>query len=402
MTFIVCGVNHKTASLALREKIALTNNKENQLICELLQHEDISEAAAISTCNRSEIYCEAANATMLPYFLAGLDDTILEEIRPHIYIYQDLAAIEHLIRVAVGLDSMVLGEAQILGQLKKSYQNAQLLRSIGHHLQAVFQYVFYASKEIREQSSIGFEQVSVASVAADLIDKIHLGNNRCVFIIGSGDTATMVANYLHKKQQYEFLVASRTNANSRNLADKFAAKVISIQEIHEHLALADIIISATSCPLPFINKTHVETAMLKRHHVPMIFLDLAVPRDIEENITAIPNVSLYNLDDLSEITKQGLSARQSAAAIAEGLIAKYLIEYQDKQNLKQIEQDIVDHKNELAKISQAELTRSLKKLQNGADPEAILQDFAERITNKYAHLKIMELNNNLRNKVIAQ
>lgn len=274
MVFIACGLNHKTAPLDIREKIALPEQMQESMLSSLLKLPAVHEATLLSTCNRTEIYCDTKNPEQVTKWLSQKHQ-IDTDLSPYLYLYSEQAGIRHAIRVASGLDSMMLGEPQILGQFKQAYQQACQMGAIKHNLRNIFEYIFSATKRIRNQSGIGNNPISVAYAAVQLIRQIFKKNkNLTVFLIGSGDTSTSVAKYLLNEGINQFIFASRTLEHAHILADIIPGKVIPILEIPQYLAHADVIISATTCPLPFINKSMVESALKQRHQQAMFFLDL--------------------------------------------------------------------------------------------------------------------------------
>lgn len=294
--------------------------------------------------------------------------------------------IKHLLRVASGLDSMMIGEPQILGQMKQAYQHACNLDAIKTELRPIFEYVFSASKRIRTQSGVGTNPVSVAYAAAQLIGQLFTDYKSLnVFLIGSGETASLVAKYLHQQGVERFMIASRTLENAEKLANSFNGQTIPITDIAEYLPQADVIVSATNCPVHFINKSLVEQALNQRQYKPMFFLDLSVPRDVEENIKELGEIYLYNIDDLQTMIDKGMEERRHAALHAEQLIDEELNKYIRKHRSLKAKKVICDYRSQMQDLAQKELQRALKKLSAGQCQQIVLNEFSERLVNKLTH-----------------
>lgn len=386
MVFVACGLNHKTAPINVREKVAMAPAAQDSLLNSLLNLPGVNEAAILSTCNRTEIYCDAHDPQVLAHWLAQEHQLSHESLSPFLYLYKGHEGIKHTLRVASGLDSMMIGEPQILGQMKQAYQHACNLGTIKTELRPIFEYIFSASKRVRTRSGIGVNPVSVAYAAVQLIGQLFTGYESLnVFLIGSGETASLVAKYLHQQGVNHFMVASRTQENAEKLAQAFHGKTIPISDIAQHLSQADVIVSATTCPIPFINKDLVQQALNQRNHAPMFFLDLAVPRDIEANVKEIAQVHLYNIDDLQAMIEKGIEERRLAALHAEQLIEEELNNYIRKHRSLKAKKVICDYRNQMYDLAQKELQRALKKLSAGQCQQLVLNEFSERLVNKLTH-----------------
>jgi len=392
MVFVACGLNHKTAPLNVREQVALPMDNQDTLLSNLVGLPMVNEAAILSTCNRTEIYCETNDPDMISPWLARQYQLEPEALNPYFYTHYGHQGVRHTLRVASGLDSMMLGEPQILGQMKQAYHQGCRVGSIKSNLRHVFQYVFSASKRVRSLSGIGNNPVSIASAAVQLIGQAFPDYQALnVFVIGSGETASLVAKYLQKEGVTNFTVASRTQDNAISLADTIAGKAISISEIPQHLPKADVVISATACPLPFINKPMVEQALKERANTPMFFLDLAVPRDIEQNISELSAVHLYNIDDLKTITGNGLLERQTAAVQAEQLVNSELDNYIREHRSLKAKAVICDYRDQMQTLAQQELQRAKQKLSAGKCQYSVLEEFSERLVKKLTHTPTLGL-----------
>jgi glutamyl-tRNA reductase len=386
MVFVACGLNHKTAPINLREKVALPSAMHHSLLSSLLSLPAVNEAAILSTCNRTEIYCDTHDPQVLAGWLAQEHQLEPELLSPFLYLHEGHRGIKHTLRVASGLDSMMLGEPQILGQMKEAYQQACLLGTVKSQLRPVFEYIFSASKRIRTLSGIGTNPVSIAYTAVQLILQSFTNYKSLnVFLIGSGETASLVAKYLHQQGIHQFMVASRTLENAQKLAKTFGGKTLSISDIPQYLPYADVVISATACPLPFINKSLVEHALEQRDSAPMFFLDLAVPRDIECHVKELKQVRLYNIDDLQFMIEKGMDERRHAALQAEQLIESELDNYIRWHRSLRAKDVICDYRNQMQLLAQQELQRAFKKLSSGQNQQTVFNEFSERLLNKLIH-----------------
>ncbi len=385
MTFVACGLNHKTAPLEIREKIA-PPGMQDELLHNLIQLPTIDEAAILTTCNRTEIYYHTHKPQSIAPWLAAQHRLPIEKISPYLYVHPGHEGIRHTLRVASGLDSMMLGEPQILGQMKQAYQHGCRSGTIKNHLRHAFQYVFRASKRIRNCTGIGNNPISIAYAAAQLISQLYSDYNALqLFLIGSGETASLVAKYLHKQGVKKFLVASRSSDNANQLASAFEGKALTIGDIPNYLSQADIVISATACPLPFINKKLVEHALQRRASAPMLFLDLAVPRDIEADVAELPGIHLYNIDDLKSITLRGMDERRKQARQAEELIENELDNYIRSYRTLQAKEIICDYRKQMHSLATQELQLAQKKLAAGSNENKVLDEFCRRLVQKLSH-----------------
>ena len=384
--FVACGLNHKTAPLNVREKIALPMAMQDTLLNQLVDLPAVHEAAILSTCNRTEIYCDTDDPDTIIPWIAQEHHLNAEIIKPYFYMHQGHSGLRHMLRVASGLDSMMVGEPQILGQMKHSYQEACRVGTVKNNLRDVFQYVFSASKRVRHLSGIGNNPVSIAYAAVQLVSRLFPDDTSLnVFLIGSGETASLVAKYLHQKGVHRFMIASRTRENAQKLAETFTGDAVSIADIPLHLAKADVVISATACPLPFISKNLVEHALLQRQNAPMVFLDLAVPRDIEADVSELANAHLYNIDDFQIMIEQGMNERRMKAVHAEELIESELDNYIRKHRSLRANNAICDYRSQMQTLAQHELKRAMQQLSAGQCQFNVLSEFSERLINKFTH-----------------
>ncbi len=386
MVFVACGLNHQTASIDIREKVAIPIARHEEWLHRLLSNPAVNEAAILSTCNRTELYCDTEDPQLIPAWLADEHQLSAAELSAALYLYQSSEAVRHCLRVASGLDSMMIGEPQILGQMKEAYQSACAFGAIKNNLHSLFAYIFNAAKKIRTISGVGNNPVSVAYAGVQLIGQFAPNfTDLNVFLIGSGETAALIAKYLKQQGVQRFMITSRTHENAQQLAEKFGGNTLPISDIPHYLSTADVVISATTCPLPFINKNMVEHALIQRQQRPIFFLDLAVPRDIEPNVKELEQVILYNIDDLHGLTSKGMEERRQAALQAEQLIDQELDNYLRRHRSLQANSLICDYRSYMHDLAQQELQRAQQKLSAGHNPQHILNEFSERLVKKLTH-----------------
>lgn len=392
MAFVACGLNHKTAPLDLRERFAFHSVANHTLLNRLNTLATVHEVAVLSTCNRTEIYCETESPDAVLAHLASEVQSSPDELTPFIYLYQDEAAVQHMLRVASGLDSMMLGEPQILGQLKQAYKSACERQTVKTTLHQVFQFIFSATKRVRTLSGVGNNPISIAYAAVQLImQQFKNIDTLNVFIIGSGETATLVAKYLHQRGVRQFMIANRTHEKAQLLASQFNAQALSITDIPHYLPKADIVISATSCPLPFINKNLIERALADRNNDFMFLLDLAVPRDIDADVAKLDAVRLYNIDDLHSIVGEGIEERRAAAAVAEQLVATEMTDYLVERRSTKANEIITDYRSQMKNLAFQELQRAQQQLSAGKCQHSVLTELSDRLVNKLTHLPTLGL-----------
>lgn len=385
MAFVACGLNHKTAPLHIREKLALSLDKQEELLQQLVRLPGIYECAILATCNRTEIFTYTSKPELLVDFLTH-KHLNQADASAYFYTHTGVEGIRHTLRVASGLDSMMIGEPQILGQMKQSYQHACRVGTLQGKLRPVFEYIFSATKRIRNLSGIGTNSLSIAYAAVQLIGKLFFDYKPLkVLVIGSGETATLVAKYLYKQGVREFYIASRTQENAHELALLFEGQSLCISEIPHYLKQVNVVISATACPLPFIHKEMVAQALESRPHLPLFFLDLAMPRDIEPNISEINNVHLYNIDDLHALIEQGMKERRIAALKAEQLVEIELDNYLRWYRSRRAKNMICHYRQTMSTLAEQELLRAKTQLANGFNQEEVLHEFCNRLVKKLVH-----------------
>ncbi|MDP4985187.1 glutamyl-tRNA reductase [Pseudoalteromonas tunicata] len=388
MTIVALGINHKTAPVELREKVAFSAEQLTVALQQLQQANLVMESVIVSTCNRTEIYCslEGTDTQTLLSWLAQFHQLPVEQLQDHTYCYVNDRAISHLMRVSCGLDSLVLGEPQILGQIKQAYNDAKHYKSVGVMLERLFQKTFAVAKHVRTETEIGASAVSVAYAAVSLAKHIYGKLDKTnVLLIGAGETIELVARHLHQNGCARMTVANRTVARAENLAKEFSAHVVSLAEVPEQLIKADIVISSTASTLPIIGKGVVEQALKARRYKPMLFIDIAVPRDIESQVGELNDAYLYTVDDLQAIVSENMASREKAADEAEDIIVQRVDEF--LLWLKSLDSvDVIKlYREDSEQIKQELLNRAQQQLLAGKAPDKVLLEFANKFSNRMMH-----------------
>ena len=390
MALILIGINHTTATIALREKVAFPPEVVERALAELCQIESINEAVIVSTCNRTELYlgCETATpqSERVIEWLAGFHGLQRDELDKSSYAFEDAEVVRHLMKVSCGLDSMVLGEPQILGQIKSAFAVSKEFDAVGPALGRVFQDSFSIAKQVRTETAIGQNPVSVAYAAVTLSERIFSDlASLNVLLIGAGKTIELVVTHLYNRGVRNIVVANRTLDNALDIAGKFGGHGVLLSDIPERLIDADIVVSSTNSQLPLLGKGTVESALKKRKHKPMLLVDLAVPRDIEAEVGEIPDAYLYSIDDIAEVIEDGVKSREEAAAEAKDIIGAGVREHLKQQRALNAVATLRAFRESADTIRESELQRALKSLEKGEAPEAVLNALARGLTNKLIH-----------------
>lgn len=389
MSIIALGINHKTAPVSIREKVSFSPERLEEALKDLTSSTPIKEAAILSTCNRTELVCHAGSpedgAVIIDWF-RNYHKLRADEIEPFVYMHPEQQAVQHLLRVACGLDSLILGEPQILGQIKTAYHTAVQAGTVGTLLGKLFQYTFSVAKQIRSDTAIGSSPVSVAFAAVSLAKQIFSNfEKHTALLIGAGETIELAARHLHENGMGRIIIANRTVEKAHTLAQEVNGFAISLQEIPNHLAEADLVISSTASPLPILGKGAIERALKQRKHSPMLMVDIAVPRDIEPEAGELEDIYLYTVDDLQEIIEEGLKSRKEAAKQAEEIIATEVSHFMNWIRSLEAVDSIREFRTNCESLRDQELSKALRMLENGASPEEAMQRFARSLTNKLIH-----------------
>lgn len=387
MTLLALGINHNTATLDVREKVAFSPAELEVALCALRESGLAEEVAILSTCNRTEIYCETgAEAQHLLVWLAEHKAASTQELQHAHYARWGDDAARHMMAVASGLDSLVLGEPQILGQMKSCYAVAREAGVLGRGLHDAFQRVFAVAKRVRSETAIGENPVSVAYAAVSLAQQIFSDLKQdTALLIGAGETIELVARHLKNQGIKKLIVANRTLENAHALAKEFAAEAILLADIPEYLPTADIVISSTASQLPLLGKGAVEVALKKRKHKPMFMVDIAVPRDIEPQVGNLADVYLFTVDDLKEVIDENKKSREEAAKTARTIIDEGVERYQLDQRALSAVELVKDFRQQTEAVRDQEVQKALNALRSGADPEELLLTLSRNLTNKFMH-----------------
>jgi len=388
MRLLALGINHKTASLDLREKVAFTPERLIEALREAVSEAGVSELAILSTCNRTEFYghVPAQNGDALLAWLGRYHHIALGEISSSIYQYENEEAVRHMMRVASGLDSMVLGEPQILGQMKTAYSQAAAAGTLGPELERLFQTTFAAAKQVRTDTSIGANPVSVGFAAVMLAKQIFSDLRESeALLIGAGETIELVGKHLFEQGVKKITVANRTLSRGLELAQQFNGRAITLEDIPEALVHADIVISSTASPLPLLGKGMVESALKKRRHKPIFMVDIAVPRDVEPEVAELADVYLYTVDDLQSVIEENMRSRQEAAIAAEKIVMQRAAQFVSQKREQGAVSTLLAYRQGVESMRTLELERALAMLEKGGDAADVLQRFSRNLTNKILH-----------------
>lgn len=400
MTLIAFGINHKTAPVDIREKVAFAPEKIEQALQGCVNNGEVSEAAIVSTCNRTELYfnlheneAKENDITSLLDWFCQYHHLKKEDIEPYIYLHSNNEAVQHILRVASGLDSLVLGEPQILGQIKDAYSTANHAGTIGRQLNRLFQHTFSVAKQVRTDTAIGANPVSVAFAAVSLSKRIFANlSEHTALLIGAGETTELVAQHLSNQGVKNIIVANRTVERAQTLANQFEGEAIALSDMPERLVEADIIIASTASQLPILGKGAVERALKQRKHRPMFMVDIAVPRDIEPEVGELDDVYLYTVDDLHEVIEEGRQSREEAAVQAEEIIVNQVEHFMGWLRSLNGVDTIRAFREQAEQKRDEQLAAAHKQLAAGKDPEQVMNDLARTLTNKLIHEPSAQLN----------
>lgn len=390
MSLLALGLNHTTAPVEVREHVVFEPTSMQPALADLTALPSVQEAAIISTCNRTEIYCsldsDPAEAGPVLDWFHHWHRFDRDRIEQCVYTHQDADAVRHLLRVACGLDSMILGEPQIAGQLKEAWRTAKASESIGPELGRLFQHAFAVAKEVRTETAIGVNPVSVAFAAVALARQIFgdLGDRQAL-MIGAGETIELAARHLDSAGIGGLIVANRDPRRSARVAEPFGGRGVPLSALHEVLPEADIIISSTASTLPILGKGAVEHALKRRRHRPMFMVDIAVPRDIEPEIGALDDVFLYTVDDLQGVIEDNMAARRAAADEAEAIITEQVEAFLAWQRSLGAVETIREFRSQADDIRARTLEQARQTLAQGRSPEEALEYLADTLTGRLIH-----------------
>lgn len=393
MQLLACGVNHHTAPVAIRERVAFPPEVLPRALVDLTGRALAREAAILSTCNRTEIYCSTAEPEGVIEWMSRFHNLEPREVKPYLYTLPGDQAVKHAFRVASGLDSMVLGETQILGQMKQAADKAQAAGTLGLMLNKLFQRTFSVAKEVRSATEIGANTVSMSAAAVTLAARIFADlSEQAVLFVGAGEMIELVATHFAARKPRRLMVVNRTEERARELAKRFGGEATALTALPELLPDFDILVTSTASPLPIIGLGMVERAIKLRKHRPMFMVDLAVPRDIEPEVGELPDVFLYTVDDLGEVVRNGQDARQAQVVQAEAIIDASVNEFMHWVDSRRAVPTLRALRDHAERMRRHELEKAHKMLARGEDPKQVLEAMSRALMNKYLHAPSHALN----------
>ena len=389
------GLNHETAPLAMRERVAFATERLQEALTELTRVRPVREAAILSTCNRTELYCAAGEPEHALEWMAGYHKLNSHELHGYTYTLTAEDSVRHAFRVASGLDSMVLGEPQILGQMKDAVRSAEAAGTLGTTLHKLFQRSFAVAKEVRSNTGIGANVVSMAAASVKLAMRIFPAiSDQKVLFIGAGEMIELCATHFAAQHPRSMAFANRTLERAEHLAQRFDGHALPLRDLPEFLPEYDIVVSCTASSLPILGKGTMERAIRARRHRPVFMVDLAVPRDIEPEVSGMDDVFLYTLDDLAELVREGVDARQSAVAQAEAIIETQVGSFLHWMKARANVPLIKALRDTAEDARRAEVERAMRLLSRGDDPKAVLEALSHGLTNPLMHGPTQALHHN--------
>lgn len=386
MSLIALGINHRSAPVALRERVAFAGDALPRALSELRGLPGVSEAALLSTCNRTELYAVISDeGESVVRWLATRPEGGAD-LHDYLYRHRDAEAVRHLFRVAAGLDSLVLGEPQILGQVKEAWATARSAGALGTRLDRLFQHAFVTAKRARTETRIGSSPVSVASVSVRLAQESFARlEDSTVLLVGAGETIELAARHLFQARARRLLVANRTLAHAQDLASRHGGVALPLAELERHLAQADVVFSATASAEPVITRAQVEAALQARRHRPMLLVDLAVPRDIAPDVASLKDAYLYTVDDLERSVQENRRNRREAAEAAEAIVDLQVERYAEMLAAGPLNEPLRKLRAHGEHARADALEKARRQLAAGHDPEAVIERLAHALTNRLLH-----------------
>ncbi len=397
MQIATLSVNHKIAPIEIREKVAFPKEEIAPALAQLYSQNNVEACIILSTCNRSEISIfsknDDAKKTLINWF-SNMHHIEENAILPYLNFFFDTDAVLHMARVASGIDSLALGEPQILGQLKSAYHLARQSKTLNKVLEKLLQHTFSVAKNVRSNTKIGHSAISIAYCGVKLAQQIFSDlSEKCVLLIGAGDMTTIAAQYFKNKNVKRMIIANRTIKHAQKIANIHNAEVITLTQFPKYLAQADIIFTATANPVPILGKGLIETALKQRKHKPIFILDVAVPRDVEPEISQLEDVYLYNIDDLKQVVKENFKTRDKEKQIVEKIITEKTQIFMNWLEAMPNENIIEHYLQGAQKIKQESLNYAFKKLAKGEDHKIVMQMLADQLTNKLVHNPFKNIKN---------
>jgi len=386
MQLFAFGINHQTAPLNVREQVVFHAENLVEALRDLVDRRPVKEAAIISTCNRTEIYCSTEEPPSAIDWMADYHRLKSSQIEPYLYRLPQARAVKHAFRVASGLDSMVLGEPQILGQFKQAVRTATAAGTLGLLLNKLFQRTFSVAKAVRSETDIGAATISMASAAVNLARHIYPSiEEQNVLFIGAGEMVELTATHFAAHHPRSLTFANRTVERAEQLADRFRGRPITLNDLSARLAVHDIVVTCTASPRPIIGKGLIESALRARKHRPMLMFDLAVPRDIESEVGAMDDVFLYTVDDLGNIARQGMDTRQNAVSQAEAIIENQVTDFMHWVGNRELVPTIRALRDSGERARRHAYERALRHLARGDDPHMVLEHLSRSLMAKLLH-----------------
>lgn len=388
MQVLSIGLNHNTAPVEVRERAAVAAEHLDDALIDISKQNGIEEATILSTCNRTEVYCHLPDSKVstVANWLCDFHELHLNDVKPYLYSRPNQDAVKHAFRVASGLDSLVIGEPQILGQMKTAFAKAHKNGNTGKVLNRLFQNTFSVAKEIRTSTAIGSNAVSVAYAAVTLSKSIFSDiAKQTVLLVGAGETIELTCRHLYRQGVRKMIIANRTMSRADGLADEFGAEVISLHELPTRLPEADMVFSSTASTLPILGKGMFESALRQRKNKPMFVVDLAIPRDVEPEVSDLTNVFLYTVDDLQTVVTENIESRKQAAHEAEKIVDERTVEFMQWYRSLASVPTLRELRDKTQNIKNNELENARRRLEAGDNPAEVLELFAHSLSQKFMH-----------------
>ncbi len=393
MQLFAFGINHQTAPVSLREQVVFHAEHLAQALRDLVDRSPVKEAAIVSTCSRTEIYCHTDEPAQAMRWMADYHQLKAQHLEPYLYQLPQERAVKHAFRVASGLDSMVLGEPQILGQFKNAVRAAESAGTLGLLLNKLFQRTFSVAKAVRSETEIGASTVSMASAAVLVAERIYPSiREQSVLFVGAGEMIELTATHFAAQHPRHMTFANRTLERAQQLAERFRGRTITFNDLASQLAVHDIIISSTASTLPIIGKGLIESALRVRKHRPFLIVDLAVPRDVEAEVGRLDDVFLYTVDDLGNIAREGIDVRASAVVQAEAIIETQVDDFMHWLDNRGLVPTIRALRDDAERARRREVERAARRLGRGDDAQQVLEQLSHALTNKHLHAPTHALN----------
>lgn len=390
MSFFALGVNHQTASVELREQIAFNPDKLSKLLAAQSHDPNLNDLVVVSTCNRTEVYAMSEQSEQVLQWLADANGLDVQQLQNHVYRYENAQAVTHLMRVASGLDSLMLGEPQILGQVKTALSLAKDNATVSKDLNRIFEYAFYAAKRVRSETAVGSHAVSMGYAVAQLALQVFTqAESLTVMMVAAGEMNSLVAKHLAEMGVGKIIICNRTRSRAEHLAQELnprvAVEIIDFQDLSAHLHRADVVSSCTGSLHQVISAADVKGALKKRRYQQMLLVDLAVPRDIDPKVEDLDGAYLYGVDDLQSVIEDNLAQRRQAALEAEVMVNQLATQLITQQKVKDAGSSIQQYREHGEQMRQQELNCALARIAKGEDAAVVMQDFSHRLTQKLLH-----------------